>query len=143
MNPDTARTPRSLAKDVLLFQGKLVLDTLRDFALSPLSLVAALVDFVLSKRQAPRYFRAVMKLGERSEEWIDLWSAARDGESPPRANVEALLSRIEEVVRDPQTGARRARVLKRWAERQMQRARLRIENEARARLVDDSKRDPK
>ncbi|MEO8461258.1 MAG: hypothetical protein ABI451_12080 [Dokdonella sp.] len=143
MNPDTARTPRSLAKDVLLFQGKLVLDTLRDFALSPLALVAALVDFVLSKRQAPRYFRGVMKLGERSDEWIDLWSGARGAESPPRENVEALLSRIEEVVRDPQTGARRARVLKRWAERQMQRARQRIEVEARARLVDESRHDQK
>ncbi|MEO5558694.1 MAG: hypothetical protein ABIR10_03335, partial [Dokdonella sp.] len=40
-----------------------------------------------------------------------------------RENVDALLARVEEVVRNPQTGARKARVLKRWAERQVSRAR--------------------
>jgi hypothetical protein len=67
-----------------------------------------------------------MHLGERSEQWIDTWSAARGEHEPPRENVESLLLRVEEVVRDPQMGARRARVLKRWAERQVARARQRI-----------------
>ena len=44
---------------------------------------------------------------------------------PSRESVDALLFRVEEVVRDPQTGARRARVLRRWAERQIARARQR------------------
>ena len=44
------------------------------------------------------------------------------------------LSRVEEVVRDPQTGARRARVLKRWAERQMARARKRAAGEVSTRM---------
>lgn len=125
MNPDPARTPKTLARDVLFLQGKLLLDAARDLALSPLTLGAAALDLAFSKQQAPRYFRAVLRLGERSDAWIDLWSAARDPQDPPRENVEALLSRVEEVVRDPQTGARRARVLKRWAERQV-RARLRM-----------------
>ncbi|MGA9420871.1 MAG: hypothetical protein WBW61_00805 [Rhodanobacteraceae bacterium] len=123
MNPDRARTPRSLARDVLLLQLKLLLDALRDLALGPLALSAALLDFVLSKRQAPRYFRGVLRAGERSDEWIDLWSGARDAAGGQRENVDALLARIEEVIRDPRTGTRRARVLKRWAERQLLRAR--------------------
>ena len=105
MNPDPSRTPQTLARDVLLLQAKLLLDAARDLALSP----------------APRYFRMVLRFGERSDEWIDLWSGARDAQAPPRENVDALLARVEDVIRDPATGARRARVLKRWAERELRR----------------------
>ncbi len=127
MNPDTAPTRGTLARDVLLLQFKLLLDALRDLALSPLTLAAAALDFLLAGRQPPRYFHAVLKLGERSDEWIDLWAAARGARAADRENVDAMLARIEEVISDPKTGARRARVLKRWAERQVSRARKRSE----------------
>ena len=127
MNPEPARTQYSLARDVLLLQLKLLLDALRDLALSPLTLGAALLDFVFSKKQAPRYFHAVLKFGERTDEWIDLWSALRGRESEPHANVDSLMARVEEMVSDPSLGARRARVLKRWAERQLARARRQVE----------------
>jgi hypothetical protein len=127
MNPEIVPTPRTLIRDVLMLQLKLLLDTLRDLALSPLTLAAAALDLLLSRFQSPRYFYAVLRLGERSEKWIDLWSAARGAESPDRENVDALLVRVEEVVRDPTTGARRARILKRWAERQVKRARQQIQ----------------
>jgi hypothetical protein len=68
----------------------------------------------------------VLRLGEQSERWIDTWSAGRQDEEPQRGNVDALLASVEEVVRDPKVGAHRARVLKRWAERQVARARQRI-----------------
>lgn len=123
MNPEPAPTPRSLARDVVFFQLKLLLDTLRDLILSPVSLGAALLDFLLSKHQSPRYFHAVLRLGERSEEWIDLWSAGRRARSHDRMNVDTLLSHVEEVVTDPKSGARRARVLKRWAARQVAKSR--------------------
>ena len=129
-NPDAASARKTLVRNVLLLQLKLLLDALRDLALSPLTLAAAAVDFVLAGHQPPRYFRGVLKLGERSEEWIDLWSAARDPGAPERANVDALLVRVEEIVSDPKVGARRARVLKRWAERQVTRARQRIASDA-------------
>lgn len=54
-----------------------------------------------------------------------MWFGARDEQLPQRANVDALPARVEDVVRDPTTGARRARVLKRWAERQVAHARQR------------------
>lgn len=126
MNPEPARTKRSLARDVLLLQLKLLLDALRDLALSPLTLGAAFLDFLFSKKQAPRYFHAVLKFGERTDEWIDLWSAARGRDSETRANVDNLMVRVEEMVSDPSLGARRARVLKRWAERQLARARREV-----------------
>jgi len=125
MTPSTS-VRRKLVRDVLLLQVKLLLGAARDLALTPVTLTAAAVDFVLAGRQPPKFFYLVLRLGERSEHWIDTWSAARSEHEPPRENVEALLSLVEEVVRDPQSGARRARVLKRWAERQMARARQRI-----------------
>ena len=74
MNPETAQTPRSLTRAVLLLQLKLLLDTVRDLALSPLSLAAAALDLLLSGRQSPRYFQLILRLGKRSDDWIDLWS---------------------------------------------------------------------
>ena len=123
MNSRPAPTPRSLARDVAYFQLKLLLDTARDLILSPVSLGAALLDFMLSKHQPPRYFHAVLRLGERSEEWIDLWSAGRSARSSQHSNVDALLAHVEAVISDPKAGAHRARVLKRWAEQQAARAR--------------------
>ena len=125
MNPETTSTRRSLIRDFAVFQFKLLLDTLRDLVLSPVSLGAVVLDLMLSGQQSPRFFRAVLRLGERSEEWIDLWSGAHAAKSTDRTNVDALLARVEEVVSDPKVGARRARVLKRWAERQVSRARKR------------------
>jgi len=125
MNTGSTNGAGPLLRAVATLQFKLLLDTLRDLALSPLALVAALVDLFLLKRQAPRYFRAVLRLGARSDRWIDVWSGGEEEHVPSRESVDALLFRVEEVVRDPQTGARRARVLKRWAERQIARARQR------------------
>ena len=129
MQPDLKATRRSLIRDVLLLQLKLLLGAARDLALTPVTLAAAAIDLMLSRRQPPRYFHQVLRLGERSDHWIDVWSAARDKDAPQRANVETLLASVEEVVRDPKVGAYRARVLKRWAERQMSRARQRIKIE--------------
>lgn len=123
MNPESIPTRRSLIRDMAFFQFKLLLDALRDLVLSPLSLVAGAIDLLVSGFQPPRYFRAVLRLGERSEEWIDLWSAGRDVRSTEHVNVDALLAHVEAVVSDPKAGAHRARVLKRWAEQQAARAR--------------------
>ncbi len=114
---------RVLARDILVLQLKLLIEAARDLALSPLSLGAALLDVALSKRQEPRYFRAVLDFGRRSDEWIDLWAAARGPSTQARGAVDSVLNNVEDVLRDPQSGARRAKVLKRWAERQVSRAR--------------------
>lgn len=126
MNPQPATHRKRLARDVLLLQVKLLLDALRDIALSPLTLGAAAIDFVLAGRQPPRFLLAVLRLGQRSDDWIDLWAAMRGAGSTDRHNVDSLLASVESVVTDPKSGARRARVLKRWAERELSRARRRV-----------------
>ena len=119
-DPDSART---LVRNVAVLQLKLLLDALRDLALSPLALAAAGLDLVLIKRQTPRYFRSVLRFGGHTDHWIDVWSGGRDETAPSHENVDTLLARVEDIIRDPQTGARQARVLKRWATRQAARAR--------------------
>ena len=134
--PTTGR--RQLARDVLLLQLKLLLDALRDIVLSPLTLAAAALDLALSRWQSPRYFHAVLRLGQRSDDWIDLWAAIRGTRATDRPNVDLLLARVQEVVSDPKTGARRARVLKRWAERELARRRGRVSLGAGAKELDDT-----
>jgi hypothetical protein len=126
MSEETNSDTRTVMRDVIVLQFKLFIEAARDIALSPLTLGAAALDLVLSKRQPPRYFRKVVELGKRSDEWIDLWCAAGDP-AQPAGPVDSVLNSVEEVLRDPKSGAHRARVLKRWAERQVSRARRRIE----------------
>lgn len=123
--PPTRSETDALVRAVALLQVKLLLDALRDIALSPLTLGAAAIDLVRIRRHPPRLFGAVLRLGEKTDHWIDLWSGARGADADRRENVDTLLERVEEIVRDPQVGARRARVLRRWAERQVARARQR------------------
>jgi hypothetical protein len=128
-NPDLSSTRKQLIRDVLVLQVKLLLGAARDLALTPITLSAAALDLINSRRQPPRYFHWILRLAERSERWIDTWSAGRQDDEPQRRNVDALLNSVEEIVRDPKVGAYRARVLKRWAERQVARARQRVKLE--------------
>lgn len=118
--PDAA----ALMREMALLQLKLFIDAARDLVLSPVLLAASLVDLAMLKQQPPRYFHQALRWGKRSDEWIDLWSPVERRERAPE-NVDALVQRVETLIRDPATGARRARVLKRWLEMSLARQRRR------------------
>jgi hypothetical protein len=118
--PDTDPTSL-LVRDVARFQLKLWMEAGRDLVLIPVSLIAAALDLVLSKQQKPRFFRQIIEAGRRSDDWIDLWSTQDVGK--PVENVDAVMARVERLLRDPKTGARQARALKRWVELTMARQR--------------------
>ena len=126
MENETPQSRGALVKAVALLTVKLLIGAGRDIVLTPVVLAAAALDFVLIKSQPPRFFRRLLRFGQWSDEWIDTWSYGRDAHEAPRENVEALLARVEDVVRDPKQGTRHARVLKRWAERQMAKAKQKI-----------------
>ena len=111
----------ALLREMSLLQLKLFLDAARDLVFSPIVLVAALFDVILLKQQPPRFFHDVLRMGKRSDEWIDLWAPIEQREQVPE-NVDALVDRVEEILRDPRTSARRARVLKRRLKRHLGRA---------------------
>lgn len=125
MTDETKRKAKPLIRAVAILQLKLLLGAGRDLVLIPIALVAALWDLIRLKAHEPRHFRQVLTIGEKTDRWIDVWYANHDQTAEPRENVDALLVRVEEVVRNREEGARQARVLKRWAERQIARARQR------------------
>lgn len=79
--PDKEMPTRgAIVRDVIFFQVKLWLDGFKDVVLSPLSIAAAALDFVFhSKRRS--LFYGVLRLGERFDLWLNLYSAAERGQS--------------------------------------------------------------
>ena len=68
-------------RDVVVFQLKLFLDNVRDFALMPVSLAAALIDLVLRGEREGALFYKVLKWASHSEAVIDVYSAIEHHET--------------------------------------------------------------
>ncbi|MEE8117939.1 MAG: hypothetical protein V3T39_00120 [Gammaproteobacteria bacterium] len=93
----------TLLRDVMVFQGKLLIDAMRDVMLSPVSLIAALLDVLETGDRAGQNFYQVILFGRKTERWISLFSAAghldeeqyRDGDPQ---GVDVLVERLEGVV---------------------------------------------
>ena len=103
-------------RDVLVFQFKLILDNLRDFALVPVSLGAALIDLLYKGEREGALFYRVLRWGSHSEEVIDVYSAIEhhhpgDFKINPSYTVDAAIARIEGVlVREYEKGGTAASI---------------------------------
>jgi hypothetical protein len=97
-----ARNPRTeLAREAAVFQLKLLADGLRDAVLIPISLVAALIGLIRGGDDADREYRRVIKLGKRSERWINLFGQQRPlAGSHPAGSIDKVLEQVEAVVAD-------------------------------------------
>ena len=103
-------------RDVAVFQLKLFLDNVRDFALVPVSLVAALIDLIYKGEREGALFYKVLRWGAHSEEVIDVYSALEQ-HAPDRVKVnpaytvDAVIARLEGVVtRECQKGGTAASI---------------------------------
>ena len=103
-----------LLRDVVVFQIKLGMEAVLDITLIPVSLAAAGMDLLMGNWRRPRWFHAVLRFGERCEHWIDLWRIATPGVDAPQSEVDAVLSNIETLIRNPRTGPDKVRELRRW-----------------------------
>jgi hypothetical protein len=119
-NTATARPSRiRIVRDVALFQGKLLLDGLRDLILVPISLIAALIDLFDDSVEPGHHFYRVVRFGRRTEKWIDLFGAGpADSSDDPKfgladRGLDDLVERIEGTIKrqykdaEDRTGARR------------------------------------
>lgn len=106
-SPATIRSPVNsndhwkFFRDVLVFQLKMLLDNVRDFALMPISLVAALIDVIFKGQRQGALFYQVLKWGAHSEEVINVYSAIRAENRPevnPNYTVDAVIARLEGVL---------------------------------------------
>ena len=88
-----------LIRESAVLQLKLLADGLRDAALIPVSLLATLVGLVRGGDEPDREYRKVIKLGRRSERWINLFGHQRPlGKSHPAGSLDTILGQVEEVV---------------------------------------------
>jgi hypothetical protein len=103
-------------RDVLVFQVKILLDNLRDFALVPISLGAAIIDLVFKGEREGALFYKVLRWGLHSEEVIDVYSAIEHHEPGsfkmnPEYTVDRVIARLEGVlVRECEKGGTAASV---------------------------------
>ncbi len=104
-NPPPDR--RTMIRDIAVLQVKLFVDGVRDFLLIPVSLVAGIVSLVKAGNAEGNAFYDLLKLGRRSERWIDLFGAAervhgpagRDDDLLPES-IDAMVDRMERFVVD-------------------------------------------
>ncbi len=90
-------------RDVAVFQLKMVVDNLRDFALMPISLGAALIDLVFKGEREGALFYRVLQWGAHSEKMIDVYSAIEKQATAeqavnPNYTIDAAVARLERVV---------------------------------------------
>src|SRR5205823_6547097 len=101
-------------RDVLVFQLKMLLDNVRDFALMPISLVAALIDLIFKGERQGTLFYQVLRWGAHSEEMINVYSAIDAHWRPavnPNYTIDAVIRRLEGVmVRECEKGGTAASI---------------------------------
>jgi hypothetical protein len=94
------RNPRTdLVRDAAVLQIKLLVDGLRDAMLIPISLVAALFGLLRGGPDCDREFRRVIKLGRRSERWINLFGHHQPlSRSHPASSMDSIIEQVESTV---------------------------------------------
>ena len=103
-------------RDVVVFQLKMFLDNVRDFALMPISLVAALIDLISKGEREGALFYKVLRWGAHSEKVIDVYSAIEhhersDFKISPNYTVDGVIARLEGVlVRECEKGGTAASI---------------------------------
>src|SRR5947207_7335946 len=102
-------------RDVLVFQLKMFIGNLRDFALMPVSLGAALIDWTSKGEREGSLFYRVLRWGAHSEEVLDAYSPIKhelqDRKVDPNYTVDAVVARLEGVlVREYEKGGTAATI---------------------------------
>jgi hypothetical protein len=103
-------------RDVVVFQLKMFLDNVRDFALMPVSLGAAVIDLIYRGKREGALFYKVLRWGSHSEAVIDVYSAIEDHQKSdfkisPDYTVDGVIARLEGVlVREYEKGGTAASI---------------------------------
>jgi len=99
---DTNQSPRvKLMREAAILQLKLLADGIRDAILIPVSLLSALIGLVEGGKDCDEKFRRVVKLGRRSERWINLFGQQSPLDtSHPAGSIDTILNQVETIVVD-------------------------------------------
>lgn len=111
-NDDTGDRPANvdrwtLIRDIAVFQMKLIVDGLRDLVLLPVSLGVGLYSLIRGGNEPGTEFYDLLRVGRRSEHWINLFGAADYSGTPgaldglfPNTDIDDMVSRLESFVVD-------------------------------------------
>jgi hypothetical protein len=77
ISTDVHTSRLQLLWDVVVFQFKLLFDGVRDLLLSPLSILAAIFGMLAGGDDPQQYFRRLLRLGRRTEVWLNLFGHHR------------------------------------------------------------------
>lgn len=106
-NIDEIPDRRILVRDIAVLQVKLVVDGLRDVILVPVSLVTGLISLLGGGSKPGTEFYDLLRLGRRSERWINLFGAAERVHGPAAPDesllpedIDQLATRVESYVID-------------------------------------------
>lgn len=105
--PDSCPNRRTLIRDVAVFQVKLIVDGFRDLLLVPASLIAGLISLFGSAKDHGNAFYDLLRLGRRSERYINLFGALDRRPGAPDEHhddspedIDRMVTRVEDFVRD-------------------------------------------
>jgi hypothetical protein len=97
----------TLIRDIAVFQVKLLVDGLRDLILVPVSLVTGLISLLKGGSAPGPEFYDLLRVGRRSEHWINLFGAAERVHGPAEdddyfaaEDIDRLVARVETFVVD-------------------------------------------
>lgn len=97
----TIRWP--LLRDMLIFQLKLAADAIRDLMLSPLSIIAALIDLIATEHSKNSMFYRLMSFGRKTDQWINLFGARLpDSEinKDEQVSVDLWIAQLESMLKE-------------------------------------------
>lgn len=87
-----------LLRDVLALQAKLVADGLRDIVIGPVLLVTGLLAFVTGNDRMRTLYYDVVRMGRRSEYWINLFGEHDGPAEPAGPGLDDALAKVEAFV---------------------------------------------
>ena len=90
-------------RDVLVFQLKLLLDAVRDLVLSPVSIVAGVIDLISGDEPPGRYFYRLLAFGGRTDTWINLFGMPGRPDEPggdEGVTIDSLVAQVERLIVD-------------------------------------------
>ncbi len=88
-------TTSQALRHVLVFQVKLMADALRDFMLSPISVVTFILDVLRKPSLEESYYLKLMLLGRRSDRLINLFDEHKDA---GHYTVDQAVEELEQLV---------------------------------------------
>lgn len=93
-----------IIRDLLIFQVKLFLDGFIDVILAPVAFAAGLIEVVFGGQRRGRLFYAILRLGEKADLWLNLYSASHDMDADglfggSKAGSKTLLGELEMQLR--------------------------------------------